>query len=70
MKEEFFEHQDCRLHNLYSPTEAAVDVFYECEAQTQYSSVPNGAPDLEHAAVRAGRRIAENAGGGDGKSST
>ncbi|WP_048319858.1 non-ribosomal peptide synthetase, partial [Crocosphaera watsonii] len=45
LEEKFFSRLKAELHNLYGPTEAAIDVtFWQCQANSQRSSVPIGRP--------------------------
>ncbi|CAC5343228.1 MULTISPECIES: non-ribosomal peptide synthetase [Planktothrix] len=41
----FFERLNCELHNLYGPTETAVDAtYFQCKPQSNYQIIPIGRP--------------------------
>ncbi|MEH2155519.1 non-ribosomal peptide synthetase [Nostoc sp.] len=45
LTQRFFEQFDCELHNLYGPTETAVDAtFWQCTPQSNYQIIPIGRP--------------------------
>ncbi|MFN6527758.1 amino acid adenylation domain-containing protein [Nostoc sp. ChiSLP03a] len=45
LTQRFFEQFDCELHNLYGPTETAVDATcWQCSSQSNYQVIPIGRP--------------------------